>query len=214
MQERRRLPVQEDIASGNTVAPASRVDVHASADVGSPFSLWPWQSLAASLVLARALLHDGVNPLEAKREAGRATAKHAAQWAMTLRRYAQSIKGRPIDAVDTEAVLEVLKPLWRRVSETAERLRGRIENVLHAARVRGYRSGENPARLRGHLDQLLPKRQRLTRGHHAASHIEASSLESTDALDDKTMPPMIVSQCGITTCPRPASILRCFRFRM
>jgi integrase len=140
---------------------------------------------------ARALLQDGINPLEEKRAAGRANiavptfgafadqyveamkpswrnSKHAAQWAMTLQTYAEPIRARPIDAIDTEAVLEVLKPLWQRVPETAERLRGRIENVLHAARVRGHRTGDNPAQWRGHLDQLLPKRQRLTRGHHAA----------------------------------------------
>jgi integrase len=58
--------------------------------------------------------------------------------------------------------------LWKRTPETAERLRGRIENVLSAAKAKGYRSGENPALWRGHLDQLLPKRQRLSRGHHAA----------------------------------------------
>ncbi len=52
--------------------------------------------------------------------------------------------------------------------ETASRLRGRIERVLDAAKAEGLRSGENPAQWRGHLDQLLPKRQRLTRGHHAA----------------------------------------------
>jgi len=140
---------------------------------------------------ARALLHDGINPLEERRAADRAAlgiptfgefadqyveamrpswrnAKHAAQWAMTLERYAEPIRNHPIDTIDTESVLEVLKPLWQRVPETAERLRGRIENVLHAAKARGYHSGENPATWRGHLDQLLPKCQRLTRGHHAA----------------------------------------------
>src|SRR5690606_14474258 len=55
-----------------------------------------------------------------------------------------------------------------KVPETASRLRGRIEKVLDAAKAKGYRSGENPARWRGHLDHLLPKRQRLTRGHHKA----------------------------------------------
>ena len=57
--------------------------------------------------------------------------------------------------------------------ETAERLRGRIENVLDAAKAKGCRSGENPARWRGHLDQLLPKRRRLSRGHHAALPYDA-----------------------------------------
>jgi integrase len=89
---------------------------------------------------------------------------------MTLREYCASLRGRPIDEVDTAAVLEVLKPLWARIPETAARLRGRIETVLDAARARGLigPNEANPARWRGHLDKLLPKRQKLTRGHHAA----------------------------------------------
>jgi hypothetical protein len=67
-------------------------------------------------------------------------------------------------------VLEVLKPLWASIPETASRLRARIESVLDAARARGLigQQEANPARWRGHLDELLPKRQKLTRGHHAA----------------------------------------------
>ncbi len=94
--------------------------------------------------------------------------KHANQWKMTLTIYAAAIRHRPIDEIDTDDVLNILRPLWQRTPETAERLRGRIENVLNAAKVKGYRSGENPAIWRGHLDQLLPKRRRLSRGHHAA----------------------------------------------
>lgn len=94
--------------------------------------------------------------------------KHAAQWRMTLKTYCEPIRKLPVDEVTTEEVLDILQPLWTRVPETAKRLRGRIENVLDAAKAKGKRSGENPARWRGHLDQLLPKRQRLTRGHHAA----------------------------------------------
>jgi integrase len=89
---------------------------------------------------------------------------------MTLTRYCGPIRETPVDAIDTEAVLSVLKPLWARVPETAARLRGRIEAVLDAARARGHicRNAANPARWRGHLDKLLPKRAKLTRGHHAA----------------------------------------------
>jgi integrase len=65
-------------------------------------------------------------------------------------------------------VLQVLKPIWTTRPETASRLRGRIERVLDAAKALGHRSGENPALWRGHLANLLPKRQKLTRGHHAA----------------------------------------------
>jgi integrase len=94
--------------------------------------------------------------------------KHAAQWKMTLTTYAAAIRDRPINEIETDDVLNVLQPLWKRTPETGEGLRGRIENVLNAAKAKGYRFGENPAAWRGHLDQLLPKRQRLSRGHHAA----------------------------------------------
>ena len=96
--------------------------------------------------------------------------KHRAQWTMTLTRYCEAIRDMPVDAIDTEAVLSVLKPLWTRAPETASRLRGRIETVLAAAQARGFigRNEANPARWRGHLDKLLPKRAKLARGHHAA----------------------------------------------
>jgi integrase len=105
--------------------------------------------------------------VEAMRPSWR-NAKHAAQWTMTLREYAAPLRRLPVDKVATDDVLAVLKPLWSKKPETASRLRGRIERVLDAAKAEGLRSGENPARWRGHLNQLLPKRQRLTRGHHAA----------------------------------------------
>jgi hypothetical protein len=66
----------------------------------------------------------------------------------------------PVDEVDTEAVLAVLRPSWQARPETASRLRGRIEAVLDAAKAQGHRSGENPAAWRGHLSHLLPKRQK------------------------------------------------------
>src|SRR6202011_3073861 len=94
--------------------------------------------------------------------------KHAAQWEMTLRDYAAPLRRLLVEKVTTDDVLSVLKPLWHSKPETASRVRGRIERVLDAAKAQGLRTGENPARWRGHLDQLLPRRQRLTRGHHAA----------------------------------------------
>jgi integrase len=105
--------------------------------------------------------------IESMQQAWRNT-KHRAQWTMTLKVYAAPLRRLPVEAVGTDDVLSVLKPLWSKKHETASRLRGRIERVLDAAKAQGLRSGENPARWRGHLDQLLPKRQRLARGHHAA----------------------------------------------
>jgi hypothetical protein len=135
---------------------------------------------------ARAKLAEGINPKDAKRPLEGATfgecadrlimamrpswrnGKHAAQWEMTLRDYAAPLRRLPVDKIITDDVLSVLKPLWNDKPETASRVRGRIERVLDAAKAQGLRIGENPARWRGHLDQLLPKRQLLTRGHHAA----------------------------------------------
>jgi integrase len=94
--------------------------------------------------------------------------KHRAQWRMTLEVYAAPLRSLRVDQIEVEHVLEVLKPIWSSKPETASRLRGRVEKVLDAAKARGHRTGENPARWRGHLDHLLPPRQRLTRGHHAA----------------------------------------------
>jgi integrase len=105
--------------------------------------------------------------IEAMRPSWR-NSKHAAQWEMTLRDYAAPIRRLPVGEITTDNVLSVLKSLWNEKPETASRVRGRIERVLDAAKAQGLRFGENPARWRGHLDQLLPKRQHLTRGHHAA----------------------------------------------
>lgn len=94
--------------------------------------------------------------------------KHRQQWRNTLDTYAKPMADIPIDQVTTEDVLEVLKPIWLSKPETASRVRGRIERVLDAAKVKGLRSGENPARGRGHLDLLLPKRSKTSVKHHAA----------------------------------------------
>ena len=94
--------------------------------------------------------------------------KHAKQWEMTLREYAAPLRRTQVDQITTDDVLAVLKPLWQTRPETASRVRARIERVLEAARAQGLRKGDNPARWRGHLDQLLPKRQRLDDAHHGA----------------------------------------------
>jgi integrase len=94
--------------------------------------------------------------------------KHAKQWEDTLSKEAAPLRSMSVDKITTEEVLAVLKPMWNTKHATASRLRGRIERVLDAAKAQGMRSGENPARWRGHLDQLLPKRQRLAPAHHAA----------------------------------------------
>jgi integrase len=99
--------------------------------------------------------------IEAHR-AGWKNAKHTAQWTATLATYAYPVFGtQPVAAIDTSMVLKVLEPMWTTKTETASRVRGRIESVLDWARVREFRHGENPARWRGHLDHLLPKRSKV-----------------------------------------------------
>lgn len=114
-------------------------------------------------------------------------AKHIAQWKSTLETYAAPLSGLPVDTVSTDDVLAVLKPIWSTKAETASRVRGRIEKVLDAAKAKGFRQGENPARWRGHLDHLLPRPSKLARGHHAAMPYEIVAafvvlLRSRDAM--------------------------------
>ncbi|MET4277880.1 MULTISPECIES: integrase arm-type DNA-binding domain-containing protein [unclassified Bradyrhizobium] len=102
-------------------------------------------------------------------EEGWRNEKHRAQWKSTLgTTYCASLRKRPIGEVTTDDVIKVLRPIWRTKAETARRIRGRIERVLDAARAAGERSGENPARWRGHLSELLSKPEKLQRGHHKA----------------------------------------------
>ena len=146
----------------------------------------------------RKLLTDGINPLETKRsdllarrmaEANIITfdkaatayidsnspawrnAKHGDQWRNTIATYASPVIGKlPVSKIDTAHVLRILKPIWLEKTETAVRLRGRIEKILDWAKAQGYRSGDNPAAWRGHLDAgLLPAPSKVAAaGHHAA----------------------------------------------
>jgi integrase len=100
--------------------------------------------------------------------AGFRNEKHRAQWKSTLEAYAAPLRDLKVDAIETEHVLDCLRPIWTAKPETASRVRGRIEKILDAARAKGFRSKENPARWRGHLDHLLPRQKKLTRGHHAS----------------------------------------------
>ncbi|MGH7091909.1 MAG: tyrosine-type recombinase/integrase, partial [Stellaceae bacterium] len=103
-------------------------------------------------------------------EAGWRNPKHAAQWPATLGTYAYPGFGDlPVATVDVALVMKAIEPIWTKKPETASRVRGRIESVLDWATARGYRQGENPARWRGHLENLLPARSKIARvEHHAA----------------------------------------------
>ena len=95
--------------------------------------------------------------------------KHRQQWKNSLATYVYPIMGDlAVSDIETSHVLAAIEPIWKDKAETASRVRGRIETVLDAAKVREYRTGENPARWRGHLSLILPARTKLSRGHHKA----------------------------------------------
>jgi integrase len=101
-------------------------------------------------------------------------AKHAAQWETSLTTETKAINNLPVAAIDTPLVLNVLRPIWRKKPETASRIRSRIEAVLAYATVSEYRAGENPARWRGHLEHMLPKKNKIApvEHHKALSYAE------------------------------------------
>jgi integrase len=98
--------------------------------------------------------------------------KHGAQWRTSLATYASSIRDKPVNAITTEDVIEILAPIWTSKVETAGRVRNRIERILDAATARKLRAGSNPAQWRGHLDHLLGKQPRSDR-HHASMEYSA-----------------------------------------
>jgi integrase len=162
-----------------------------------PLALYSLADARTNALDARRKRHEGIDPIEARRaerarqrldaaksvtfkqcaegyiashKPGWRNEKHAYQWPATLSAYAYPVIGAlPVSAVDTGLVLKVLEPIWGKKSETASRVRQRIENILDFAKVRGYRDGENPARWRGHLDKLLPAPSKVRTVVHLAA---------------------------------------------
>ena len=126
--------------------------------------------IAAEAAAKARIFKDVAAQYIAAHAAGWRNAKHRAQWAATLDAYAYpTIGDRPVDGISTEDVLECLQPIWTKKPETASRVRGRIEAIIDYAMARGWRSAPNPARWRGHLANLLPRRSKVSRvTHHAA----------------------------------------------
>ncbi|HEY1258546.1 MAG TPA: integrase arm-type DNA-binding domain-containing protein [Stellaceae bacterium] len=156
---------------------------------------YPLVSLAEArdkATVQRRLLLDDVDPIEARNAARRpqretitleAAAKqyiagheaawspdHDRQWRSSLARYVYpAIGNRAIDSIDEHDVLSIVEPLWQTTTETASRVANRIALILDWATARKLRSGDNPARWKGHLDAILPKRSKVQREeHHAA----------------------------------------------
>lgn len=125
---------------------------------------------AASVEAAKAFTFDQcAEAYIASHRAGWKNAKHADQWENTIETYVSPVFGSlSVASVDTALVMKALErdELWTAKPETASRLRGRIESIIDWAKARGYRQGENPARWKGHLDQLLPARSKLAKVEH------------------------------------------------
>jgi integrase len=146
---------------------------------------------------ARRLVADGIDPVEQRagakaavrvatakamtfrqcaeayvqaHQAGWGNPKHTKQWSATLETYVFPTLGSlPVQAVDTGLIMKAIEPTWATKTETMSRVRGRIESVLDWAAARGYRVGDNPARWKGHLENLLPKKSKVARvAHHPA----------------------------------------------
>lgn len=124
-------------------------------------------------------------------------AKHRQQWRNTLEAYARPLNDKPIDAIETAHVLQALQPIWNSKRETARRVRGRIERILDAAKAKGLRTGENPARWRGHLKAILPDQKKPVE-HHAAMPFEMlpgfmAQLRERDALSARALEFLILT---------------------
>src|SRR5215472_2709378 len=113
---------------------------------------------------------QGAEAYFAAHKPGWRSAKHARQWTSTLKAYAYPVFGAlPVQQIDVALVMRMLEPIWTAKTVTAGRVRGRVEVILDWAATRGYRRGENPARWKGHLENLLPKRSKVSKvKHHPA----------------------------------------------
>lgn len=181
------------LAEARQAAAACRAQLRAGID---PLAAKREATASARLEAAKALtFEDAADEFIKLNRSGWKNEKHAGQWTATLETYAYPVFGKlAVNAVDTGLVLKVIEKLWTEKTETASRVRGRIEKVLDWATVRGYRTGENPARWKGHLDQVLPapgkvkgstKQPALPYGqmHGFVKDLRASSGVSATALE-------------------------------
>ena len=140
-------------------------------------------------------------------KAGWSSEKHAAQWSSTLKKYAAPVMTFPVADIDTSLVFFCLEPIWTSKTETATRVRQRIEAVLDWATDHKFRSGENPARWRGHLDKLLPNPTRLKKVQQrpALDYQQAgafmSRLRAVDSLAARSL------ELQILTATRPGEVV-------
>jgi integrase len=194
-----------------------------------PFSLVSVPQAKAIVLRHRTLVHEGRCPLCEKRGRTRApkpvafkevagnyvrsrqalwrSAEHRRQWDVALAMHAKAIWDLPVATIDTGAVMQVLEPEWPTKAPTLSRVRGRIEQILDFAAVRGWRSGENPARWRGHLDKLLPSPKRLKAVQHHAALPWADAPRLWQELAGRTDTPAQVLKLLLLTATRRGEAL-------
>lgn len=147
MEEARELAGQYRALKKKGIDPKHHKQARASKDV------WTFDKCTAAYIKAQA--------------PGWSNEKHVEQWRSTIKDYCSPVFGAmPVGQVDTALVMQVIEPLWYEITETASRVRGRIESILSWAIVRGYREGPNPAVWRGHISMLLPQRNKIQKPKH------------------------------------------------
>ena len=167
------------------------------------------KQIAAAVAEAKTItFDDAVTKYIAAHEAAWKSDKHSAQWRSTLRTYVSPHFGKlPVSAIDTGMIMRVLEPIWTTKTETAGRVRGRIERVLDWAKVHGYRDGENVARWHGRLDKLLPARSKIAKvEHHPALHYSQVPVFLTDLRKREAIAARAMEFC-ILTATRTSEII-------
>lgn len=157
-------------------------------------STWTFDKCAKAYIQAKS--HEWTNE------------KHIEQWHNTIQQYCNPVFGDlPVNQIDTGLVMQVIEPIWYTKTETASRVRGRIENILSWATVRGYREGINPALWRGHIEHLLPQRNKIQKPkHHPAMTYQdigafMAELKSKTSISAKAL------QFAILTATRTAEVI-------
>jgi integrase len=174
-----------------------------------PIDVRKAQRALAAVERAKAMTFDQcAEHYIAAHRAGWRNPKHAAQWKSTLATYASPVFGNlPVGSIDVGLVIKVIEPIWATKPETASRVRGRIEAVLDWAAARGFREADNPARWKGRLENLLPRRStvRAVQHHAALPYIEISdfmhSLRERDAIAGRAL------EFAVLTAARTGEVL-------
>jgi integrase len=171
-----------------------------------PLSAKRGERQMARLAAARSMtFENAAKACHAAMSVGWRNPRHVKEWLAALKKHAFPVLGDVLVAdVDTSLVLKVIEPMWKDKTQTAARIRSRIEMVLDWAKVKGFRQGENPARWKGHLDQLLPARKAVNGGKHFAALPYAkipalmARLRTIDSIEARALEFLILTASRLT----------------